>query len=211
MQMRALEQSDTSNEKEDLRQRIYSTFERRHALVENENRNTIAYQLKALRAERGWTQQQLGEKAEMKQAVISKYLNGWDNYSLRTLRRLGRAFDVALLVTYVPFSELAARITTRSYAQIAVPDAESDNGWPVADVGYPAASVVAAGTVTILTKEQHAQLFAGSTGWVVTAGTDLPFVNAVVTQQMSFTLLPTNAPPVPVQANERPRELRHAA
>ena len=144
-----------------LKDRILSNPDKRHALVAAENRNTIAYQLKAMRAERGWTQQQLAEKADMKQAVISKYLNGWDNYSLRTLRRLGRALDVALLVTYVPFSELGARIVTRSYAQIAVPEAGQDNGWPADDRQV---TQVAAG-------EFQAMLdIWGSSAWALTEG-----------------------------------------
>ncbi len=76
--------------------------------------------------ERGWTQSELARRTNIPQPVISKYLGGYDSYSLSTLRRLGEALDVALLVTYVPFSEFIARLDSKSYGDLAVPPAERD-------------------------------------------------------------------------------------
>ena len=95
----------TSNKLMQLAKRLRSK-EYRDALVEAENANGIAFQIRAMQAERGWTQEQLGDNAGMKQAAISRLVNSSGNSSQNTLRRMASAFDVALIVRFVPFSQL---------------------------------------------------------------------------------------------------------
>ncbi len=96
----------TSSDKlKQLAQRLRSK-EYRDALVEAEIANGIAFQIRAMQAERGWTQEQLGDSAGMKQESISRLVNSSGNSSLNTLRRMASAFDVALIVRFVPFSQL---------------------------------------------------------------------------------------------------------
>jgi transcriptional regulator with XRE-family HTH domain len=95
----------SSNKLKQLAQRLHSK-EYRDALVEAEIANGIAFQIRAMQAERGWTQKQLGDSAGMEQGSISRLLNSSGNSSLTTLRRMASAFDVALITRFVPFSQL---------------------------------------------------------------------------------------------------------
>lgn len=81
----------------------------RHAFSYAQSRRMISAQIRALRqsSERGWTQKELGERAEMKQNAIARLENpDYGEYSVRTLQRLAEAFDVGLVVKFAPFSEL---------------------------------------------------------------------------------------------------------
>jgi transcriptional regulator with XRE-family HTH domain len=70
--------------------------------------NTIASQITKLRTAKGWTQTQLAEYAGMRQSRISALEDpNWQNVEVATLKRLASAFDVALTVRFIPFSELA--------------------------------------------------------------------------------------------------------
>lgn len=68
----------------------------------------LAFQIRALREKNGWTQDQLGERAGgKKQEVISQWENpNYGRYSLQSLKSLAVAFDVGLMVRFVPFSDL---------------------------------------------------------------------------------------------------------
>jgi DNA-binding Xre family transcriptional regulator len=67
----------------------------------------LPFQIYALRIQREWTQQQLAEKTGMLQPRISAMERpGGSKLNLDTLRRSASAFDVALVVRFVPFSEL---------------------------------------------------------------------------------------------------------
>lgn len=100
----------------------------RHGLVEAEIANGIAFQLKAMLRDRGWTQQILAERAGTAQPLISKYLSGYENYNLQTLKRLASGLDVGLIVSFAPFSEIVNRITRRTYASVAIPSYPVDPG-----------------------------------------------------------------------------------
>src|ERR1700722_19750402 len=67
----------------------------------------IPSQIRALRLEEGWTQLQLGQEADMKQARISAVETpGAVKFNLETLVRLAAAFRVGLQVRFVPFSKM---------------------------------------------------------------------------------------------------------
>lgn len=66
----------------------------------------VAAQLLAMRESRGWTQKEVGERAEMSDARISVMENpNYDKITITTLKRLAAAFDVALMVRFIPFSQ----------------------------------------------------------------------------------------------------------
>ena len=70
----------------------------------------IPFQIRALREKRKWTQSDLSALCGIPQQRISHIEQpGRDPLSLRTLYRLASAFDVGLLVSFAPFSELVAR------------------------------------------------------------------------------------------------------
>lgn len=67
----------------------------------------LAFQIRLLRENRGWIQEQLADRMGKRQETISQWENpDYGRYTLNTLRELAAAFDVALLVRFAPFSEL---------------------------------------------------------------------------------------------------------
>lgn len=69
----------------------------------------LAAQIYSLRDQRGLTQIELGDLADMKQPRIAKMEASCEGVSLTTLKRLASAFDVGLSVRFVSFSELAGQ------------------------------------------------------------------------------------------------------
>ena len=69
----------------------------------------IPFQIRVLREQKGreWTQKELGARAGMAQETISRIEDpNYGKLTLKTLKKLASAFDVALMVRFVPFSEL---------------------------------------------------------------------------------------------------------
>ena len=67
----------------------------------------IPFQIRAIRKQRKWTQKELADHAGMLQERISVAENpNYSRFNLKTLKKIAAAFDVALIVRYVPFSEL---------------------------------------------------------------------------------------------------------
>lgn len=61
----------------------------------------IAAQIRALREQRTWTQEALAERAGMRQSRISALEDAeYSSWSVNTLKRLAKAFDVTLVVEF---------------------------------------------------------------------------------------------------------------
>lgn len=90
-----------------LFKRLWQTLqdkEYRHAYAEGFSDSKIATQIKVLREQRGWTQQQLAEAAGMKQSRIAVLEDvNYSSWSIRTLRRLAQALDLWLDVEFKEF------------------------------------------------------------------------------------------------------------
>ena len=69
----------------------------------------LAFQIRHLRDSRGWTQRELAERMpKAQQETVSQWENpNYGRYSVNTLKRVAAAFDVALIVRFAPFSDLA--------------------------------------------------------------------------------------------------------
>lgn len=81
--------------------------EYRDAFVSEHIDTGLPFQIKALREKEEWSQEELGAKAGMKQERISALEDpNYGKFTLTTLKRLASAFDVALMVVFVPFSKL---------------------------------------------------------------------------------------------------------
>jgi transcriptional regulator with XRE-family HTH domain len=79
----------------------------RHTYANGLVDSKLATQLKVLREQRGWTQAQLAEKCGMQQARISVLEDvNYSSWSISTLRRIGKAFDLWLDVEWKQFGEL---------------------------------------------------------------------------------------------------------
>ena len=84
--------------------------EYRDAIVEGHIRTGAAYQIRALRTSRHWSQEELGKRGDTSQSVIARLENpDYGKFSLTTLLKLASVFDVALLVQFVSFSDLLDR------------------------------------------------------------------------------------------------------
>lgn len=78
----------------------------REAYVEAELVNGLAHQIRIIRQQRGWTQKQLALKLGSTQTTVSRLEDpSYGRYTIQTLLALGRVFDVAFFVRYMPFSK----------------------------------------------------------------------------------------------------------
>lgn len=91
--------------KEKLRDKEY-----RKAHVGSLTRHWLAFQVRRLREQRGWSQSELAARAGMQQSTIARLENpNYHGLSLSTMLRLADAFDVAFLAQFVSFDELTER------------------------------------------------------------------------------------------------------
>ena len=79
----------------------------RKAIIDEHIDVGIAFQIRAIRKQQKLTQKKLADLLGKYQSEIS----GWEDpgeggYSLQTLKELAKAFDVGLLVRFVPFNTL---------------------------------------------------------------------------------------------------------
>lgn len=85
----------------------FQNEEYRHSYAEECVNTMIATQIKILREEREMTQSVLAQKAGMAQPRLSVMENAdYSNWSINTLKRLARAFDVAVSVKFETFSNV---------------------------------------------------------------------------------------------------------
>lgn len=79
----------------------------RDAFIFEHIKNGVAFQMNAMRDVRGWTQARLGLEAKKPRNVITRLEDpNYGQFSIQTLREIAAAFQVGLLVKFVPFSKL---------------------------------------------------------------------------------------------------------
>ena len=99
----------------------------RHSFVSSQIGASVAAQIASTRVARGWTQQELAERANMSQVRISVLEDpNYENFSIKTLKRIAEALDTALILKFAPFSEMLGWLTTLSPQHLAVPKFEND-------------------------------------------------------------------------------------
>lgn len=127
--------------------------EYRHAYAEESLNLSVATQIKVLREQRdNMTQQHLAEEAGMKQSMISRYENvNYSSWSINTLRKLAKAFDVDLEVRFRSFRELVESVDNFSREALQVPKFTEDSYFepvqPAAEV-QPGAAAISPAVVT---------------------------------------------------------------
>ena len=130
--------------------------EYRHEFVDENVGVGLAFQLRRMRKDRNWTQVELAQRTNKAQETISQLEDpNYGRYSLRTLKKLATAFDVALLVRFVPFSELAEWTVNLTPQRLAPPSYEEERrrGSTGFTIGGGAITAVA-GNLT-LTSTEH--------------------------------------------------------
>lgn len=99
----------------------------RKAFVDAEISIGIPFQIRALREQRGWSQNDLAKAASFKQPrICSMEQAGYGAFTLSTLKALAAAFDVGLVVRFAPFGEMVEWADTFSADTFGVPSAETD-------------------------------------------------------------------------------------
>jgi transcriptional regulator with XRE-family HTH domain len=89
----------------------FRNVEYRRAYVDEFTDSYIATQLKVLREQRGFTQEQLAERLGVKQSQICR----WESvnnrsWQVRTLKRIAGALDLALVVRFESFGKILPEI-----------------------------------------------------------------------------------------------------
>jgi len=81
--------------------------ESRDAFVDAEIRTTVPFQIREMRKDRKWTQEELATRIDSCQPTVDMFEDpDYATFTVASLKRLASAFDVALVVRFVPFSEL---------------------------------------------------------------------------------------------------------
>lgn len=76
-----------------------------HAYMEEFSNMAIAAQIKVLREQREWTQKELAYASGMKQERICALEDiDYDAWTIKTLRKLSKAFDLTLKISFEKFS-----------------------------------------------------------------------------------------------------------
>ena len=128
------QQSTNLNSKRSLIRRIRRGKRARAEFVSSHVDKGIAYQIRALRDRQGLRQEDLMKMVEMNQNAISRLENPrYGKPTIRTLKRLAEAFDVALVVRFVPFSQLINWVSGTPFVEnglstttLAVPNFEEE-------------------------------------------------------------------------------------
>ena len=121
---------DRERARMEIREQIVARLrdkEYRDTFVSEQINTGLAFQIRGLREQRGWTQAELGEKAGMAQARISVMEDAnYSRFSLNTLKRLASALDVALVVRFAPFSELVNYFVDLNADSLKAPSFDED-------------------------------------------------------------------------------------
>ncbi len=76
----------------------------RHAYLEAEVVTGLAHQIRAIRMQRGWTQNDLAKRLHTTQAAVSRLEDpSYGRYTLSTLVELAKTFDTGMQVRFVSF------------------------------------------------------------------------------------------------------------
>lgn len=93
--------------------------EYRHKFVNGFQDNKLSAHITAMREERDLRQEQLGEVVGMRQSQISRFEAGdYSSWTVRSLRRLAEAFDVALQIDFVSFDHALSLIKNASRSNL---------------------------------------------------------------------------------------------
>jgi transcriptional regulator with XRE-family HTH domain len=112
--------------REKLIQRIRDK-EHRDAFVSAQIDIGIPFQIRALREQNEETQAQLATRTGMAQAWISKLENpAYSGFSIATLKKIAFAFDVGLMIRFVPIGQLVEWELNLSNNSLQVPKFEDD-------------------------------------------------------------------------------------
>lgn len=178
------------NDMQRLNQRL-SDPQARSRFKTNQIRELIASQIRLLREEHDWTQAELGERAGgVPQPRVSR-LEDPDNagLTLKTLVKLSDAFDVGLVVRFVPFSELIQWTVELSPEKLTPPSYNEEHQLMFAGLGPQGeGAVVTTSDVRIIVDlgEQT-----GAAGVSVPVGSGIDYEERQIRKRLPLAPVPT--------------------
>ena len=98
----------------------------RDGYAEGQVADFLASQIFSMRTARNWNQAKLADVAGTTQPQICTWEQSCDGIGLTSLHKLASAFDVALTVKFVPFSQMAKEATSVR-SDLTVPSFEDDS------------------------------------------------------------------------------------
>ena len=102
--------------------------EYRAAFVDQHVNNSIAFQTRSNREQRGWLQEDLAKRLGKYQSWVSVLENpNYGKHSLGTLKAIARVFDCVLEVRFRPFSYLLDYLSSRSSGDLVAVSFDEDN------------------------------------------------------------------------------------
>jgi transcriptional regulator with XRE-family HTH domain len=103
-----------------IREELASKEFRDRYVAENSRRG-VAYQITALREDRGWSRAEFARQAGRPQSNVSRWEDPtYGKYSLSTLIEIASIFDVALIAKFVGFEELLTSVADLRPSKLAV-------------------------------------------------------------------------------------------
>lgn len=84
----------------------FKGYEYRHSYIESFLNSLISAQIRSIRERENLSQQELAEKIGTTQPAVSRIENpDYSRWSINTLRKLARAFDMALSIKFISFGD----------------------------------------------------------------------------------------------------------
>ncbi len=110
-----------SDKEKQLRDSLANKEYREALAVEHVN-TTLAIQIRKMRESQQWSQSDLAARLGKHQETISQWENpDYGRHTITTLKSLAATFDVALLVKFIPFSELVRDMLNLSEIRLSPP------------------------------------------------------------------------------------------
>jgi len=131
-----VERQRSENSRNGLIRRLIRGKDTRAKFLDSHLKKGIAFQVQALRGREKWTQGQLAAKLGSNQNAVYRLENpNYGRQTITTLRKVAAVFDVALVVRFVPFSQLVDWVSGTPHLDpgltpnaLEVPDFQSELG-----------------------------------------------------------------------------------
>ena len=108
--------------------KLSANKEYRSAFAKAQFKRLVPFQIRALRKNRHMSQEELAEKANLTQGVISRAEDSdYGNLTSNTILKIADGFDCAFVGRFVPFSELDEWFVDLSEDKVQVPSFEEEN------------------------------------------------------------------------------------
>ena len=150
-------------------------MEYRHAFAEAHLNSMIAMQIKVLREQRNLSQMALGEFSDMAQPRISVLEDvNYSAWSISTLKRLARAFDLRLRVSFEDFGSLESELGVQgpaSFERVSFPEdpkfyrpkIKESQGYAVNSAGEPSGGIFSTNNPSSAVQRPAAAVASGNT------------------------------------------------